>query len=270
MVSKRVINNIIEKSVLTIVKCQDYPKALALKYYNDHKDDFQTEVYTTNNKVLPSPVGKLQSKQAKLQESVDYESLERGVAHDYSTNSYIPLNMMLNNVPDWEKKSRFMGVMSYDFGNGFIMPVLDSPNNDSRGDWVDMSMPQESEMLSNMIDKSPRVAEDTIVYRYGELPIDIQEGGHGVIKGFMSTTYNPYIAFEDIPNNGTWIQNEKRLLDRVRYKQRIFVMKGSKGMVLNEHTGCVDWQSELLLDKGMRYVVLSKDDVNMSADILVY
>lgn len=270
MVSKRVINNIIEKSVLTVVKCHDYPKSLALKYYDEHKDDFQSEVYTTNNEVLPSPVGELQRQQAKLQESIEYESLERGVAMDYSTNSYIPLNMMLNNVPNWEEESRFMGVQSYDFGNGFVMPVLDSPNNDGFGDWVDMSMPQESEMLSNMIDKSPRVASDTIVYRYGELPIDIKVGEHGVIKGFMSTSYNEYIAFDDIPNNGTWIQNEKKLLDRVRYKQRIFVMKGTKGMVLNNHTGCMDWQSELLLDKGMRYVVLNKNDTDMTADILVY
>lgn len=270
MVSKKVINNIIEKSVLTVVKCHDYPKALALKYYNEHKDEFQTETYTTNNRVLPSPVGKLQRIQGGLQESVNYESLEKGVARDYSTNSYIPLNMMLNGVSNWEEESEFMGVMSYDFGDGFVMPVLDfDKDNDpdyEGSPWVDMSMPQESEMLSGMIDKSPRVAVDSTVYRYGELPVDVEIGGHGRFKGFQSTSYNPFVAFEDIPEGDMWVQGEK---DR-RYKMTVHIMHGTKGMVLNEHTGCLDWQSELLLDKGMRYVVLDKNDSDMTAEILIY
>lgn len=260
MVSKKVINNIIEKSVLTIVKCHDYPKALALKYYNLHKDEFQTETYTTNNRILPSPSGKLQRVQAGLQENVDYTGLEKGVAHDYSTNSYIPLNMMLNNVPNWQDKCRFITHYINDKGE-FIMPV-----DDGRGEWTDVSINRESQILSEMINKSPQVAVDTTVYRYGELPLDIEIGGHGRFKGFQSTSYNPFIAFEDIPEGGAWVQGEK---DR-RYKMTVHVMKGTKGMVLNEHTGCHDWQSELLLDKGMRYVVLDKNDSDMTAEILIY
>lgn len=247
-----------------VVKCQ-YPKRVALQYYNKHKDEFQTQEWVEE---IPSPVGKLQREQADLQENINYESLEKGVAKDYSMNSFIPLGMMLNDVHDWEDKCRFIG---YDFGDGFVMPVLDfdkeNDPNYNGSPWVDMSMPQESDMLSTMIDKSPRVANDSIVYRYGELPLDIQVGEHGVIKGFQSTSYNPFIAFKDIPEGGGWLSGKDK---EVRYKQRIFVMNGTKGMVLNNHTGCVDWQSELLLDKGMRYVVLAKNDNDMTADILVY
>ena len=261
---KKIILKHIEDAIL---KCgDDYPKARALKYYREHKEEFQTEDYGgLNSETLPSPVGVLQRVQANLQEKVEYDSIERGVARCYSTNSYIPLGMMLNNVPNWEEECK-RWVMTYDFGNGLVMPVLDSPNNDGRGDWVDLTMPQQSEILSGMIDKSPRVQVDTTVYRYGELPLDIKVGEHGVIKSFMSTSYNPYIAFKDIPEGGAWAMVEA---DK-RYKTTVHIMEGTKGMVLNRHTGCMDWQSELLMDKGQRYIVLAKNDTDMTAEILLY
>ena len=265
MVDKETISNIFEKSI-QIVKCHDYPKAQALLYWEKHKQDFQTEDYGgMETETLPSPVGVLQRVQAKLQDNVDYTSIERGVAKCYSTNSYIPLGMMLNNIPNWEDQANDW-VISYDFGNGFALPVLDSPNNDGNGKWVDLTMPQQSEILSTMIDKSPRVAVDTTVFRYGELPLDIGVGEHGTIKSFMSTSYNPFIAFKDIPEGGAWAQVEA---DK-RYKMTVHVMEGTKGMVLNRHTGCMDWQSELLLDKGMKYIVLDKNDDDMTAEILLY
>ena len=267
MVEKEIIYNIITKSIET--KCHDYPKAVALREFEQNKSQYQTETYEygTYTRTLPSPVGMLQSIQAEAQSKIEYESLEKGVARDYSTNSYIPLNMMLNNVTDWEKRCRFMG---YDFGNGFVMAVLDfdkeeDPNYEG-SPWVDLSMPQESQILSGMIDKSPRVLRDSIVYRYGELPKDIPIGGHGRFKGFQSTSYNPFVAFEDIPEGGAWVQGEK---DR-RYKMTMYVPTGTKGMVLNRHNGCSDWQSELLLDKGQRYIVLNRNDKEMTADILIY
>lgn len=266
MVSKEHISFAIEKSI-QVVKCgNDYPKARALKYWQEHKDEFQTETYYEDSEKIPSPVGRLQGIQADLQEDVDYTGIEMGVAHDYSTNSYIPLGMYLNNVPNWEKEARTW-VMAYDFGQGFVMAVIDfDKRNTGESPYVDLSMPEESEILSGMIDKSPRVQTDTTVYRYGELPLDISVGEHGVIKGFQSTSYNPYVAFKDIPEGGTWARVEA---DK-RYKTTVHVMKGAKGMVLNRHNGCMDWQSELLLDKGMRYVVLDKNDTDMTAEILLY
>ena len=269
MVSREIIEQVLEKSLQA--KCHEYPKSIALKYYNEHKENFVTETYGygVDSRTIPSPVGRLQQIQADLQEEIYYESLERGVLRDYSTNSFIPLSLMLNGVPDWEDICRFIG---YDFGNGFVMPVLDfDKDNDPNYEgspWVDMSMPQESKMLSQAIDKSPRVQSDCIVFRYGELPLDIPVGGHGTFKNFLSTSYNPYVAFEDIPNGGTWVQGSHA--KQTRYKLTINVMKGTKGIVLNRHTGCPDWQSELLLDKNQRYIVLSRDDTNMTAEILLY
>lgn len=252
-----------------IFKCNDYPKAIALRYYKEHKDNFVSDTYPTgaDTESLPSPVGRLQQIQADLQEQIDYKSLERGVLHDYSTNSFIALGMMLNNVPNWMDECDFLTHYISDNGD-FMLPVLDSPNNDGRGDWHSMSVQEESDRISKVIDKSPRVQEDCIVYRYGELPLDIEVGGHGTFKSFTSTSYNPYIAFDNIPNGGTWVQGSHE--QEVRYKMRIFTPSGTKGVVLNEHTGCMDWQSELLLDKGQRYIVLARNDKEKTADILLY
>ena len=266
MVSREIILEIINKSLQ--IKCHDYPKAIALQYYNEHKDDFRSEEYPTgvDTETLPSPVGRLQQQQADLQEDIYYESLERGALHDYSTDSFIPLGLMLNNVPNWQDKCGFIRHIINDKGE-FIMPVLDEDYNNGKGRWYNMRITDESDLISQAIDKSPRVVEDCIVYRYGELPMDIGVGGHGKFNSFTSTSYNEYIAFKDIPTGGTWLSSADKAK---RYKMRIFTPTGTKGVVLNEHTGCRDWQSELLLDKGQRYIVLARDDDNMTADILLY
>jgi len=263
MVNKNNIEYAINKSI-RIVKCHDYPKLIALRNFNE--SNFTTEDYQgQETEIIPSPVGILQNIQAMEQEKVEYESLERGVCKDYSTNSYIPINMYLNGVEDWEDRCKWI---VYHIDGKTVMPVLDfDKDNDPNYEgspWVDMTIPEEIQTLSQAIDKSPRVQVDSLVYRYGALPDDLPVGGHGKFKGFTSTSYNEFIAFKDIPEGGAWTYGEKR------YRMRIYTPSGTKGIVLNRHTGCVDWQSELLLDKNQRYIILNRDDTNLTADILLY
>ena len=267
MVSRIIIEQAIEKSIY--VKCHDYPKAIALAYYEKHKDEFVSETYPSgvDTESLPSPVGKLQQIQADLQEEIDYDSLERGVLHDYSTDSFVALGMYLNSVPNWQDECDFLTHFISEDGD-FMLPVLDEDYNNGEGRWYSMSVQEESDRISKVIDKSPRVQTDCTVFRYGELPLDIQVGGHGKFNGFTSTSYNPYVAFDNIPNGGTWVQGSHE--QDVRYKLTVHVMEGTKGVVLNRHTGCMDWQSELLLDKGQRYIVLARNDKDKTAEILLY
>ena len=91
-------------------------------------------------------------------------------------------------------------------------------------------------------------------------------GDHSAIKGFGSCSYNPYVI-DDIEQGGPWVQGEKNR----RYKVKVYAMKGTKGIVLNDHSsGIPPWQSEWLLDKGQKYVVWSKNDNDMTAEIILY
>ena len=67
MVDKSIISKSIDNAVL---KCgNNYPKAQALRYYKEHKDNFKVEEYNGMDvTVKPSPVGNLQRLQAELQE----------------------------------------------------------------------------------------------------------------------------------------------------------------------------------------------------------
>ena len=265
MVDKKTIETVLTKSI-RIVKCHDYPKAVALKNFNE--SDFFTERYGdgVDTEVLPSPVGALQSIQADAQLNVDYTSIEKGVLHCYATDSYIPINSYLNGVEDWEEDPRISWKL-YHFTGETTMPVLDeSKEGTDESPWVDMTIPQQISVLDTIMGKNPTVQMDSLVYRYGELPLDIQVGDHGRFKGYISTSYNPFVAFKDIPEGGLWVQGEKN----IRYKMRIFTPKGTRGVVLNRNNGCMDWQSELLLDRNQRYIVLNKNDVDMTADILIY
>ncbi len=248
-----------------IQKCHDYPKAVALRTFSEKTWESETYDGNVNTEDLPSPVGRLQQIQADLQEQVEYESLEKGALHDYSTDSFILVNPYLYGVSDWMDAVDFMGGVYINEKGEAVLAILDETLDNGRGGWADATVPQEIELLDSAIEKSPRVAENSIVYRFGELPTGIKEGEHGVFKGFTSTSYNEWVAFDDIAEGGMWIDNRAD-----RYKMRIFTPSGTKGVVLNRHTGCMDWQSELLLGRNQKYVVLNINNDDMTADILLY
>lgn len=264
-------------------KCHDYPKANAIKNFNP--ENYQEEIWDESSRTIPSPQGHLQRTQEELQKSVNYTNLEHGALDDYQTNSFIPLNYWLNggHLPTtkrelWETFG-FMGYLRDKEGNliyeddatdlEFCMAVHNYTGGfDSREghEYVDLSMPEEDELIHRAIQKTPSLQQDTVLYSYRQLPLNLKVGDHNVIRGYGSTSFNPYVI-DDIMNNGQWVQGEKD----VRFKCKIYAPKGTNGMVLNRDTsGIPAWQSEWLLDKGQRYFVHSINYETMEAEIVLY
>ncbi len=253
------------KAVEEYLKCYDYPKAIALKNFNE--SDYAMEEWDdgVELKTVPSPIGKLQQLQEDLQDRVEYTDLEKESLHEYSTSSFIPIGLCLNGVGDWQEiadEDYYVHCIVTDDGKFYTGAFL----RDENGEIIeDIELQKQIKAIGTAIEKSPSLQENTLLYRNGQLPLDIEVGDHGKFKSFLSTSYNDFIAFEDVPT-GDWTQGSK---DH-RYNIRIFAPKGTKGIVLNRHNNCKNWQSELLLDKGQRYVVLAKNDDDMTADILLY
>ncbi len=282
MVKYTSIINTIEEYV---EKCHDYPKANAIRNFDP--DNFIEEVYYdgTEKNRIPSPQGHLQRTQEELQKNVNYTNLEIGTMHDYQTNSYIALNYWLNGgeLPTNRRSPMMMDIgfwMGYIRGEDgelisgegegeFVMAVHNYTGgwrSKEGHEYIDLSIPQEDELLHRAIDKTPPLQQDTVLYRYGELPDGLSVGSHSVIKGYGSTSFNDYVP-QDIMNNGAWVQEEK---DR-RFNIKVYAPKGTKGVVFNrESSGLPAWQSEFLLDKGQRYFVHSIDYENMTAEIVLY
>lgn len=258
MVDKKLIEDALYKSI-HIVKCGDYPKAKALREYNENPSRFKTEQYDTNPNQIPSPIGRLQKIQEDLQSNVEYEELEKGVAHAYSTNDFTPINDFVYKKKGWDRPKPFhSGII--DRNGGFEKKAV---LNGDEG-WAFKTVPEEIELLDSLIEKSPPLQEDTVLYRYGSLPEGIEIGGHGRMEGYMSSSYNEYVAFDDIPNNGTWNMGDNR------FKLRIFAPKGTKGVVIDENLECMDWQSEFLIGRKQKFILLNMDNEKGTADILLY
>lgn len=269
-----------------VQKCTDYPKYQALKYFKEHMDEFQEERYDSDPNRIPSPQGHFQRMQEQLQEDVEYDAFEQATLEDYQTNSFIPLGYYLNDglMPTTKNEMRQLGFTfggyiqneDGDFLYGdradekgvFVVPVHYYPDGRENGnhEYITLSMAEEDKHISSAIQKSPPLQQDTVLYSYRELPLDIKEGNHGVIKNYGSCSFNEHVC-EDIRDNGEWVQGEK---DR-RYMCKIYAMKGTQGVVLNERiTDLPPWQSEWLLNKNQRYIVWSKNDDDMTAEIILY
>lgn len=216
------------------------------------KEEYTNEAYAHPDKIdldWESPQGRLQGIQSDAQWDTDYTFEEESVAYEWSTSLFIPLNSYLFNKPD------LFGEMHY--GDEVY-------NGDKLSDL--------SNRLSGVIDKSPRAKEDFVSYRWG--PVDdllgMEVGEGGTFKGFQSTSFNYSVAQKSLQEQvGGWFKNNRGM---VRYHN----MKGSKGMVIDNSVRCKDWQSEWLLDKGQKFVLVGKGLVDyngekiMTYDVVVY
>lgn len=284
MVRYSTIIDIIDKS---LNKCHDYPKARALDYFKANQDNFANETYDygDNPNQLPSPQGHLQRIQEELQEDVEYTDLETGTIYGYQTNNYIELGIWLNTgqMPKTPNEIREV------FGGLATGYMLDENGNymnrwergDEQGTYhstilsglreddttpVRMTLEDQDKHLTSAINKTPPLQQDTVLYSYRELPADIQVGDHGTFRGYSSCTYNPFVV-DDIKQGGPWVVGEENR----RYKVKIYAPFGTKGMVVGETTSTnLTWQSEWLLGKNQRYIVWSKNDNDMTAEIILY
>ena len=259
---KNIIEEIFTKTINDFSnKCtNDYPKANALRSFYENPSRFKSEDYGgVFAEELPSPIGRLQGIQERLQSRIDYEPLEKGVVHAYATNDFGPMNEYIYKKPGWDTYKPFrMGVLDKE-GNFEVKPVL------GKDGWESLTVPEEIKLLDKTIEKSPPLQEDSILYRYGSLPEGIQVGDHSKMEGYMSTSFNEYVAFDNIPNGGTWKMSHDK-----RYRMRIYAPKGTKGVVPCNDLECMDWQSEFLIGRNQKFIVLNMDEESRTADILLY
>lgn len=173
------------------------------------------------------------SKQNEEQLKVEYERWDKNRVHYYGKNTYHVINSMLWDNDDWKR-----GV--------------------ERGIYDDQEYYDEFvEGLDKVIEKSPPIQVPTTVYRGGRFPQGMKIGDHGVLKGYTSTSYNPNTA------RGFKATDEDRYLITIR------VAKGTKGVLFNEQFETFT-ESELLVGRNQKYVVLNVNDDAKEVEILLY
>ena len=240
---EEVFTNVIES------KCHDYPKAVALRNYD--ASTYTVESYAPGQDYTDtdnSPVGELQQKQEELQSNVDYTYEDKCVLNYYGNSSFGLINDYL-----WD--NLYLNNLIFDINGNPIKKDLFLYAGD---EVIHKSIPEQVKILSNIIDKSPRLQKDSILYRAGHWSPGMKPGEHGTLKGFSSTSFNQEVSKE-------W-----KTFKEDKYLMRIYAPKGTRGVVLTEDNSLADWQSEFLLDKNQKYIVLSQDDANKTVDILLY
>lgn len=286
MVSKKRITDIFNKLVQedTEDKCRGYlSPSQRVKKFNPN--DFVQETYAENQdwnntkkeSYFISPVGTLQQIQQDLQDKTDYPTEDKNFMNNFHWDSYwFYINQFLNKDMN-EKTREFIFDENGDFrkhdvfmkGELTLGPDDYSEDKKFMGYHNSYTVPMDiNDMIgrtSKVIDESPRLQQNTLLHRFGTWTPGLKAGDWGDLKGFLSTSYNPYVAEESIKHSGlNWIDSD-------RYMMNIYALKGVKGLVMDSNNfDSGNRYSEWLLDNGQRYVVLSQDDINKTVDILVY
>lgn len=249
MVSKETIEQILSNIIdLTDAEKCNKPNYKApnerAEIFNEK--DFAEEFYEDEDYAHPnvidygweSPQGMIQWKQSELQENVNYTHDELDIAQEWSTSLFLQLNR-------WLFKGEGKGSDRYDYND-------------------DYTLKKASDILSKAIQKSPKLQESVVTYRYGPLGdlSNMEVGEHGTFDGYQSTSFNYTVALKALKKQVCgWCKGNRGMI-------RVFNPKGTTGMVIDDTVSANDWQSEWLLDKGQKYVVVGKGDVNIGGEMV--
>lgn len=179
--------------------------------------------------------GVMELRQDKLQKKVNYPQEEFAGVNHYSCNDYRLINGKLD--PDGE------------YGEYYRQ-------REGMSDYVDDNI----RWLDSAIEMSPPLSDDSVLYRYGALPDGIVVGDVDRFKGFTSTSYQEGTVEKF--KNGYYGD----LKDR--YKLKIYAPAGSKGVLVNDTFEAIK-EHEWLLPRNQRYYVVSIDEKNMEAELLL-
>lgn len=131
-------------------------------------------------------------------------------------------------------------------------------------------LPNITKDINNIINKAPRLQENTILYRYGYWEKGLKVGDTGKWDGFTSTSFTE--------------SNTKKFKDEGEYKIKILALKGQKGICGDGYT-TEDWggsmpvtvllakykgENEYLLPTNTNYIVKEVDDENKTATVIIY
>lgn len=295
MVNEQQIKKIIDELVTPYnVKCGDGYISPSERAEQFDPSTFNEELYDNDGELmhgigtsaLVSPIGELQQQQEDLQNTIDYTHLENLSALMWNSGDWFKLLNEYIRDGEWEKfipegmtKDELLN--GFEFGSDYEiyeffknggdvneMFDLNDPTDRKLYDEylkyepMTVTLPQMADTLKNAIKKSS-LLEDTVVYRLGYFDESIEVGKSGVLKGFTSSTYNPKFI-DYMKENYDWMGSDD-------YVIKIYAPKGTNGSVFgNNNFGDGDKESELLFNDGQKYVVLSRDAENKTAEILLY
>lgn len=261
MITKKIISDIIDESVYTI-KCGGklpYINKFFKTKKNYRLEDINLEpveitptlIITDKDEIMrlkgiskdkykdsegnPILYGRLETLQDQIQKKVNYTQEEFAGVNHYSCNDYRLINGKLD--PDGE------------YGEYYNSRQELSNYVDDNIKWLD-----------DAISKTPPLATDTILYRYGALPEGLIVGDVSRFKGFTSTSYQEGTVEKF--KNGYYGD----LKDR--YKLKIYAPKGSKGVLVNDTFEAMK-EHEWLLPRNQRYYVVSINNDTMEAELLL-
>lgn len=277
MVSKKeieyILTNILKDNLTTNEKCgkprpgykspqqklKEYKEYMVKneEYNHERYGDDQDWLNENGDDLFVSPCGEMQKVQQDLQREMNFNGDEKWLARGYNTTDFIMMNDYL-----YEKEG-YEDAIYYDLPKGKLAKFY-SP---SSGD--EFTVPQMCDALSDVIKKCPPVQEDCVTFRYGRFPDDLKEGDIGKFDGFLSVSYNETVAENfkyrqesDGMGVGGWMENNRKMM-------RIHTPKGTPCLAMDTVSlGTQDFQSEILFDKGQKYIVIS--NTPEVVDILLY
>lgn len=271
MINKEIILKTLNDA---IAKCGP---TIAQRYARFNAKDFKEDTFPADKRKDPSPIGRLQKIQEDLQEDIDYEWIEEGTLFMYTLRNFWEINAW-NNKSKYHKNWKSL-IYESDYERYDVDPLnpLDYKVKVTLTDrlkthkYVEpktkeektLTIPEEADIMEKMIDKSPPLQENTILWRFGHWDVGLKAGDTGKWNSFTSTSFNSYVAKKRIKTMQFSPSED-------RYQIKIYTPQGTKGIVPCENTNCEDFQSEFLLQKGQKYIVLNVDDDNRTAEILLY
>ena len=288
MISKNIIRKSLDDA---IVKCG---YTLHDLFTDFNPKDFKQERYSRKDGQIRSadisPVGPLQQRQEDLQSKINYTNEEKSMLMDYSVDFWTysayfyhkgmfgdewKLNCYKMDEKEWEKNSRrvlkepneLVDFNIYDF-DAMEEYRLKKGHDDYTPlpEYYIKKIPFEKgiKAFDNMIDKSPPLQENTVLYRVGSFDSNLKPGETGKWKSYTSTTFNSYQAKHGLKKHLGVAGKSSR------YQIKIYAPKGTKGVVPCLNTGTRDWQSEFTLGRNQKYMVISVDHLNQTAEVLLY
>lgn len=261
-------------------KCSDNPKYLALKYFKEHRDEFQKEEYMGNydpdnhpGDTIIAMAGILFSTQASGQYQIRYSPEEQSFLQAYRTYVYTLLQTYING--DNDKFVSFVKKLQ-DTEFKYNLELVEGGDENNMKDWRirDFKAHTMDEVLDSInysIDKSPTLLQDTVLYGYARLPTDadgkpVTEGHAGTYKGLRGVSYTKKLVHDPnsfLHDNG-WVDNDSR------YNITYYCLKGTNGINLDKSVGCDNSQTERLFHSGQRAIVYEVNEDTREATVIIY
>lgn len=222
------------------VKSNPIPEINKENYHSDtqytvDKGDVNTEIGELENKQILS-----QQEKVKVDPTIEEFQDEYGITYGRYVDDRL---LAMNNYFDGDTKK-----INYTISHEGYLKALDSEQR------------KQMKNIDRLMDESPGLVEDTILYRGGHWDIHLNPGDHSNFKGYMSTTFQKDIS--EVYKNHQGGRSDMTFI--------IHAPKGTKGIVGNDDRFYNNlWEHEYVLPRNTGYTVLNVDYENMVAEIVL-